>query len=266
MKLSKNFNYLRPIKVNNLIRVGNKNDGGYIVPSKPFHEIDGIVSFGLGDNFSFEQKAIVLNNNLKIIVYDHTVNIFYFLKKFLKSIKRIFYFKSDLFNISDKLITLVNYVLFFLIYRKAKHIQNKIVKKIYFSNESNLKSVFCNLKENKFLLKIDIDGDEYKIIRDIKEFSKKIHILIVEFHNLDKKRKIFKESIFFLKNFFNIIHVHGNNYRSLCEDKFPEVVEFTFLNKRVYPLNKNNFKKNFPIKGLDFPSYKLRNDYTLKFQ
>ena len=81
MKLSKNFNYLRPIKVNNLIRIGNKNDGGYIVPSKPFQQIDGIVSFGLGDNFSFEQNALIQNNRLKIIVYDHTVNFFYFLKK-----------------------------------------------------------------------------------------------------------------------------------------------------------------------------------------
>ena len=266
MKLSKNFNYLRPIKVNNLIRIGNKNDGGYIVPSKPFQQIDGIVSFGLGDNFSFEQNALIQNNRLKIIVYDHTVNFFYFLKKFLKSIKRIFYLKSNLFNILNKFNTLVNYVLIFLINKKAKHIKNKIVKKICFSNESNLRSVFCNLKEKKFLLKIDIEGDEYEIIKDIKEFSKKIHILIVEFHNLDKKRKIFKNSIFFLKNFFNIIHIHGNNYCSLCEDKFPEVIEFTFLNKKIYSINERNFQKKFPIKGLDFPSCNFRKDYTLKFQ
>ena len=78
MKLSKNLNYLRPIKINNLFRVGNKTDGGYVVPSKPFQQIDCIISFGLGDNFSFEDHALLLNNNLNIVVYDHTVNIFYF--------------------------------------------------------------------------------------------------------------------------------------------------------------------------------------------
>ena len=153
MKLSKNLNYLRPIKINNLFRVGNKTDGGYVVPSKPFQQIDGIISFGLGDNFSFEHHALLLNNKLNIIVYDHTVNIFYFFKKFLKSIKRIFYFKSNLVNILNKFKILIHYTLFFLINKKAKHIQNKIVKKIYSSNETNLKSVFNNLKQNPYYIK-----------------------------------------------------------------------------------------------------------------
>ena len=122
------------------------------------------------------------------------------------------------------------------------------------------------MKNFFFLVKIDIEGDEYKIIKDIKDFSNKIHILIVEFHKLDKKRKLLKESIIFLKTLFNIIHIHGNNYCSLCKDNLPEVVEFTFLNKRIYPLNKKNFQKNFPIENLDFPSYQFRKDYTLKFQ
>ena len=266
MKLSKNLNYLRPIKINNLFRVGNKTDGGYVVPSKPFQQVDGIISFGLGDNFTFEHHALLLNKKLNIIVYDHTVNIFYFFNKFLKSIKRIFYFKSNLFNLLNKFNILIHYTLFFLINKKAKHIQNKIVKKIYSSKETNLKSVFNNLKQKNFLVKIDIEGDEYKIIKDIKNFSKKIHILIVEFHNLDKKRKLFQNSVIFLKTFFNIIHIHANNNGSLCNDKFPEVVEFIFLNKKIYPLNKYNFQKNFPIKGLDFPCHQYKKDYILKFQ
>ena len=90
--------------------------------------------------------------------------------------------------------------------------------------------------------------------------------LIIEFHNLDKKRKLFKNSIIFLKNSFNIIHIHGNNLRSLCKDKFPKVVEFTFLNKNIYPLNKKELRKNFPIKDLDFPCYQFKKDYILKFQ
>jgi hypothetical protein len=120
--------------------------------------------------------------------------------------------------------------------------------------------------QNFFLVKIDIEGDEYKIIKDIKYFSNKIHILIVEFHKLDKKRKLLKESIIFLKTLFNIIHIYGNNYCSLCKDNLPEVAGFTFLNKKVYPLNKKNFQKNFPIKKLDFPSYQFRKGYILKFQ
>lgn len=128
-----------------------------------------------------------------------------------------------------------------------------------------MKSIFGNLKEKKILLKIDIEGDEYQIIRQIKDFTKKVHILIIEFHNLDKKRKLFKDSIVYLKTFFNIVHIHGNNYRSLCKDNFPEVVELTFLNKEIYPLDKKNFRKSFPIKDLDFPSFQFRKDYIIQF-
>ncbi len=126
------------------------------------------------------------------------------------------------------------------------------------------KSVFNNLKQKNFLVKIDIEGAEYSIFENID--TQKIHILIVEFHNLDKKRKLFQNSVIFLKTFFNIIHIHANNNGSLCNDKFPEVVEFIFLNKKIYPLNKNNFQRNFPIKGLDFPCHQYKKDYILKFQ
>ena len=90
MKLPKNLNYLRPIKINDLFRVGNNSDGGYVIPSKAFKQIDTIVSFGLGENFSFEKHAHLLNNKLNIIVYDHTVN-FFFHKIFKKCQKKILF-------------------------------------------------------------------------------------------------------------------------------------------------------------------------------
>ena len=91
MKLSKNLNYLRPIKINNLFRVGNNADGGYVVPFKTFKKIDTILSFGLGDNFSFEQHALILNNKLNIRV-DNSIfgDPIYGHRKFL-----VIYFKLD---------------------------------------------------------------------------------------------------------------------------------------------------------------------------
>ena len=82
MRLSKNLNYLRPIKTNNLFRLGKKLDGGYVVQSKVFKNIDTVLSFGLGSDFSFEKHAFKLNNKLNIIIYDHSVNVFFFLKNF----------------------------------------------------------------------------------------------------------------------------------------------------------------------------------------
>ena len=42
------------------------------------------------------------------------------------------------------------------------------------------------MNHNKVVLKIDIEGDEYKILNDIKKNSKRIFFLLIEFHNVHK--------------------------------------------------------------------------------
>lgn len=264
MKLPKNLNYLRPLKTGALFRIGDKGDGGYIVPRSSFKKINCIISFGLGDNFSFEEHAIKLNRKLNIAVYDHTINFYFFFFKIYKSIKRMFYFKSNFFNIYNKISILIRYFFFFR-GNNIVHIRKKVTDNPKSTNEVNFSSIFSKYNKKKILLKIDIEGDEYKILNFLKSFKNVIHILIVEFHNVDKKRIIFKKNISFLKNFFNIVHIHGNNSAPLSKDNLPSVLELTFVNKKIYKLNKKIYLKNFPIKNLDFPSFSQREDFFLNF-
>ena len=50
------------------IRIGNKKDGGYVLPKKCVDEGDLCISFGLGDNTTYEKD--LLNRNKKVIGYD----------------------------------------------------------------------------------------------------------------------------------------------------------------------------------------------------
>jgi hypothetical protein len=43
------------------------------------------------------------------------------------------------------------------------------------------------------------------------------------------------------------------------------VLELTFVNKKIYKLNKKIYLKSFPIKNLDFPNFNLKEDYSLNF-
>ena len=52
-----------------------------------------------------------------------------------------------------------------------------------------------NNKEN-IILKIDIEGDEYKILNTINKEQKKINLLIIEFHNISKKYNKIKKFLF----------------------------------------------------------------------
>ena len=95
------------------------------------------------------------------------------------------------------------------------------------------------------------------------KYSELIHLLIIEFHYLNKKKSSFKKIINNLKKKFEIIHIHGNNYTSFCNDGMPVTLEMTFRNKKIYPIKKKKHIKKFPIKYLDYPNYKNHKD--LKF-
>ena len=103
------------------------------------------------------------------------------------------------------------------------------------------------------MLKVDIEGDEYDILSDIKNMSNNIEGLIIEFHNINNKLKK-KKIIDFIKNIpLKIIHIHANNYAEKDAFGDPTTIEISFsknpliINKKVrlphFLDMKNNPKK-----------------------
>ena len=93
--LNKKYDFLKPIKTNNLIRVGSDMDGGYIVDSKIIKNFDVLISFGLGDGsstknlpWSFENQLIKNNENLLIHIYDYSVSKLTYYSVILKYFRR----------------------------------------------------------------------------------------------------------------------------------------------------------------------------------
>ena len=43
---------LKPIEVENLIRIGRENDGGYVIPQSVFELCDGLLSYGINRIFN----------------------------------------------------------------------------------------------------------------------------------------------------------------------------------------------------------------------
>lgn len=263
--LDKSLNYLIPNKVNDLKRIGNNKDAGYVVSNLALNNCNFLISFGMAENFSLEEDFIKLNVSNKIHIYDHTVNFFYFIKRIYKSIKRLFYFKSSLSNIFSKIKDLRNY-------NKIKN-NNQIKhfkEKIGFSEDikvTNLSQIIQRTsKEDKIFLKSDIEGDEFQFLKDIDKQVNKIHLMVIEFHFLDKNRKQFKDIINQLKKEFYLIHLHGNNYSNYCEDGLPKVLEITFLNKKYYNVENDEYNLSFPIDNLDFPNIENEKDLKFSFQ
>lgn len=265
-KVDKKFNFLIPIKTKDLIRLGANYDGGYVVNKSIVEKANILVSFGIGNDWSFELDFLKKNKKGTVNIYDHTTNIFPYIKNLLKSLRRTLTLRANIQNLFNNFNALKSYILF----KYNKNIQvyfERVVSKKIFKYDADLQKVFnrLNEKEKKIILKIDIEGYEYQIVPHLFNVKKEILMIVVEYHDIEKNILKFKKQILELKKKYNIIHIHGNNHANINKFGFPNVLEITLLKKNKIN-KKNKLKLNFPIKKYDFPNNKNIEDIKFCFE
>ena len=67
--LTKEF---KPKYLYDLLRIGKNNDGGYLVESNSIQTAKSLISFGIGNDWSFEAQLKKIKN-IPIFAYDHTI-------------------------------------------------------------------------------------------------------------------------------------------------------------------------------------------------
>lgn len=261
--LDSSYDYLKPFDENDLIRFGKKGDGGYVISKKSLEADNCLLTFGMSNDWSFEEDFVRHNSQNFVHIYDHTVNLNFFLHRLYKSIKRLLYFKSNFPNIYEKFNELIKYLK--LNNSKINHFKYKISNKKELGNKS-LKETIKDTDHNaKLMLKIDIEGDEFEILKDINIYSDQIHTLIIEFHELNKNYSKFEKLIKEINKKFYIIHIHGNNVTGINELGLPNTLEISFLNYNLFFNENKKTKSKFPIKNLDFPNHKYIEDIEIIF-
>ena len=257
----------QPFKFDCLVRRGQSNgDGGYLVPCSIKTEL--LITFGLGDNWKFENDLVKSGQVDNFIVFDHSQNLLNYLKQVFLSIK-LRNFK--LYFLIDRVIVLLRYSRDFKIMRK-KHVKKKISKNGSLYNgkskfdEINVTEIFQEFVESeniKIFLKIDIEGSEYEIIEQIMNHSKQIRIIVIEFHDIIKRAEEFEKLFNLLKSKYSLIHAHINNNGALNKNMIPEVCEFTFINSLDFH-GKLKVSK-IPLSELDRPNNKNLIDFHIDF-
>jgi len=262
---------LKPIEVQNLIRIGRENDGGYVIPKSVFELCDGLLSYGINKDWTFEKDFLKRNPNAIIHCYDHTLNLFtlfiFTLKSFFLSfIHALLLDKKRCGNALKGLGVIPDYFTFF----KTPQIHFK--NRVWDSNILKSKTIqdtiteITSQKVDKIFIKMDIETAEYRVLNSIFENDKKIIGMAIEFHRLDKYHKEFNDLIDRVLNTFYIVHIHGNNYsKILDQNNFPSVVEITFINKDFFKGPIKTSKKIYPIEGLDQPNRHSKPDCELIF-
>ena len=79
-------NYLKPYHTNfsNLVRLGRKFDGGYVIDKRVINKTTAIITCGLEAEWSFEKEFQKKNKDCKIIAFDHTVDKKFWIDRFLR--------------------------------------------------------------------------------------------------------------------------------------------------------------------------------------
>jgi hypothetical protein len=225
-----------PIELNDLIRIGSPNDGGYVLPQCCIDNTEILLSFGISDDWNFE-KDFSTKSKAMFISYDYSIKNSYIPRRedFLSVFdnKRGFYIPK-----------------FLDLYDDDSHI---CFNTIFNTTESNL-----------ILIKMDIEGGEFLVIPQLIPYLDRIVGLIIEFHSIDNNPQ-FEQILNVLLQKFYIAHFHGNNY-SPMKNGIPVVSEITFINKKFVkePVSLSN--KKYPIDGIDSPCLKNAPDYILEFK
>lgn len=263
INIPKEFNFLIPIEVNKLIRVGNKNDGGYVVPEEIISRSNFLLSFGLNDDWTFEEEFLKYSPNAYIHVYDHSVSKKFFLNKFKKTLYRVlrgkfFYIKQ----LNSDWILYNSYLNFFR--GNIKHIIRRISDKNHSELDISIISILEEMKSDKVFLKMDIEGAEYRVIQHLVNYSQKILGMVIEFHDCDPLRLTFTQSIKQLQSKYSIVHIHPNNHAPISEDGLPESLEITLIRNDFLP-SRISHQLQLPIKDLDRPCNPLIPEYSMIF-
>jgi FkbM family methyltransferase len=220
---------LKPRCQYDLIRLGQNNDGGYLVEKNSVLSSKGLISFGLNLDWSFEKDFSSLNKQ-PIHCYDHTVK-YSNIKKYsrnslLNIFNKKFWSKKGIRRIIESLNLSNNYKNFFsgniIHFRQAIGLGNNLIK---------LDEVLKRMNVSPIFLKIDIEGSEYRILDDIIRLQNNICGLVIEFHDVDLNLN--KILDFINKLSLNLVHIHGQNPGGesyLDSNGDPTQIELSFSN------------------------------------
>jgi len=190
------------------IRVGSKNDGGYVLVDDLNYPV---ISIGIGFNSEFDHA--MCERKVKVYQFDHTINLE------AKSCSNTEFHKIGL-----------------------THSRNHNCSNLLTLDEITRK---CNITENSSaILKVDIEGEEWKVFSDpnVVETLTKFRQIVFEGHNIqniinEKFRLEIIQALTNLNKDFAVVNYHSNNNLpgiQILGLFLPQTFELTMARRDLY--------------------------------
>lgn len=250
---------LRPLALTDMIRVGRDHDGGYVLPRRIIDAADAVLALGLNDDWSFEEALVAMKADLIIHGYDHTVGHRSFAREVAFAMARLPLGKGTITQLRERWKTLKSYKRFFS--SPNRHYAQKITDQPDTPLETDINGALQQMDSDHILIKMDIEGSEYRIVDQLVENADRIVGACIEFHDIHPFRIVFNSVIDTLCGPFAIAHAHPNNYGKVSPDGMPDVLEITFVNRRL--LCDEPFRSEIHLPALDQANDQINPDISL---
>jgi len=277
---------IHPYQSDDLIRIGQHQDGGYVINNRVFEHTDILIGLGINADWSFEEDfARHAIKDLNIYGYDFSVSKEIFHKEYISRILYLFSIKFLLRLAKDpqKTPALLKENYQYArnagsTYRKFPQFFDGVRNRFFQVGISNEKTapfirfneVVTNIQPapapHSIFLKIDIELSEFRIMDDVLQYGYLLSGMAIEFHELDIMWDQFSRIMQAAQKDFIITHVHGNNYSGLIPGtQIPKALEISFIHKSLGDSSLSLSKLSYPLPGLDFPNDPNKGDLSLPF-
>jgi len=244
-----------------LKRFGCDHDGGYVLPSDCLERIDGLLSFGVDRNWSFERQVRQRHPEIPLHAYDPSVSERMFYREKRGALVRLLTLRGSYSKFQETSRFLADFKHTFS--ASACHFRERAHDQILGKGDCDMGKAFSRLSGCKNLLvKMDIEGGEYRVLPDLVGLASRVAYLTVEFHETGVFRKTFEDIVRKIQKTHFIAHLHGNNGGEVAKDGLPELLEISFVKGRPHEKSKVVALPNDLVDSCNVPG---RNDYKISW-
>ena len=251
----------RPLATADLVRVGAAHDGGYVMPARIIPASDGLLSFGLSDEWEFE-AAFHAAGGKPVICFDHTVDARFWLQKAVANAAR------GTARLDRRRL---RRALRFADYRKffdgerCRHIRKPLGYAGTGAIDLGEAMRVAGLEAN-ILLKMDIEGWEYRALDAILAHADRFTGIAIEFHDVDLHAERMVRFIGEAGASLVLVHFHANSHTRYGRGGQSIVVEMTFMSRRLLSPGEVLCHRPLPIAGLDAPNLPGEHEAPVAFE
>jgi hypothetical protein len=243
--LSNTLDYLIPTDVE-MIRLGNNTDGGYVIPKIALEKSDALLSFGLGENWTFDEDWHKLKPTDQIHLYDG------------EKTKMTFPKPENVWNRFEP-IDLIKAYEDFWVGNRRHWVENVGTQRGW----TTFYQAMARLNSANVFLKMDIEGGEYPMLPEMLGNAKYITGIAAELHAVNGNRAAFENFVRAMLTEYEVVHVHANVTLPFGPEGLTEGLEVVFLRKDLC----NSTKKRYnTYHALDFSNFINFPDFEYSFE